>query len=54
MAYLVKTDVATDHLSIATVAAALIAASTITTFHQVHVLKDGSARYIITLIYEGT
>jgi len=54
MAYMVKQDITTDSEAIATVAAALIATSTITTFHQVYVMKDGSSKYIVVLVYEGT
>jgi len=54
MAIVVKTDVATDYESIKLVLAALIAASTITTYHDTFVLKDGASRYIVILVYDGT
>jgi hypothetical protein len=53
MAYVVKTDTAHDQADIKTKLEALITGSTITTYHESGVIKDGS-QYLVYLVYEGT
>jgi len=54
MAMYVKQDITTDSQLIATTLAALISASTITTWYGQYVLKDGANKYICIIIYDGS
>ncbi len=52
MALYVKQDYCTDSDDIATTMAALV--GTVTTWYGQYVLKDGSSRYIVVVVYDGT